>query len=139
MQLKPIGTADTEPTVTLSLSKKYGLYLRIRDDDFQTITEHPLLTLSDFTGKWIQVYVEVLYKQGKESGSADSGYVKVILKDHNGVQLYPIASDPGLFYGNMFWSDAVCVRPKWGLYRAVSADFQPYDWQLFQNIQIWSK
>ena len=138
MQLKVVGTAETQPVVTISLSKSDGLYLRIFNDD-DTISRHPLLSLSNFTGKWIQVRLEVLYKQGKVSGSTNSGYVKVILKDQNGVQLYPKGSNTGLFYGNMFWSDADFVRPKWGLYRAISAEHQPYDWQLFQNIQIWSK
>ena len=99
-----------------------------------------MLTTSEALGRWIQVFVEAQFKRGEsDDPNDDSGYVRVILEDQSGIQLYPLENETGYGYSNMFWDDIDFVRPKWGLYRNLSDLHQPSDWQIFQNVQIWKK
>ena len=71
----------------------------------------------------------------------DVGSVRVILKDINGRVLYPTREDTGLFANNMFPAGTSYVVPRWGIYRQLDANtaFNPSDWQLFQNVDIWKR
>ena len=49
-----------------------------------------------------QVMVESQFGANHDSRSCDAGYVRVVLKDENGVQLYPIGpEDNGLIFNDM--------------------------------------
>jgi len=55
-----------------------------------------MLTTSEALGRWIQVFVEAQFKRGEsDDPNDDSGYVRVILKDQSGIQLYPLGNETG--------------------------------------------
>ena len=125
-QLKPVGGRDSNPLMTFTLTNNSnGLNIRLTQNDQSSWNPYPMIPLRVALGRWIQAFVQVYY-------SGIDGFVRVILKDQNGVQLYDNEiSQP------MWWSDSTFVRPKWGLYRTKSDFFNDFDWQKFQNIQIW--
>ena len=70
---------------------------------------------------------------GKDS---TSGSIQVILNDQSGKQLFE-----KIIYNRMVWTAASFYRPKWGLYRYKSSQYQQLaNWELiFSDIQIWKK
>lgn len=143
-QLKPVTDLDTNPLFTLSISQDRGFHFRLWEQGTGTARYFPIVPWQDVLGRWFQVYIEANYKNGVEAiPNEESGYVRVIIKDQFGVQVYPTGSDTGYGYTSMFWDGmdpaTDFVRPKWGLFRTVSDYHDDYDWELFQNIQIWKK
>ncbi|EFX87240.1 hypothetical protein DAPPUDRAFT_97333 [Daphnia pulex] len=92
------------PLATLSLSEKNGFYLHPNDLNRNGDKSYKLLDLKDLKGKWIQVFVEAVFKK-KENG----GYIRLILKDENGDDLTTELNIPH----EMWWEEAH-FRPKWG-------------------------
>jgi hypothetical protein len=162
-QIKTGGSsALTEfPLATLSLTKKENFHLQLNYLGRYGDSPKKLLDLADAKGKWIQVFVEAVFKTKKEGG-----YIRVMLKDDKGKDLttetkiphevnqmtwlmanflkcelnrerVPIKNCFSLLL-QMWWQGAN-FRPKWGLYRKKSSAYQSADWQLFQNVQIWMK
>ena len=111
---------DTFPIMTLTLNDTNGLHIRMRRDDRKNLTMeenfefYPMISLDDALGRWLQVMVESQNSNGNYADSPNPGYVRVVLKDLDGVQLYPTQPDEGLIYCNMFWDDMDYQRPKWG-------------------------
>jgi hypothetical protein len=83
-QIKTSGSPELTkfPLATLSLSEKNGFYLHPNDLNRNGDKSYKLLDLKDVKGKWIQVFVEAVFKK-KENG----GYICVILKNENGDDL----------------------------------------------------
>ena len=83
-QIKTSGSAELTkfPLVTLSLSEKNNFYLHPNYLNKNGDKSYKLLDLQDVKGKWIQVFVEAVFKR-KEDG----GYIRVMLKDENGDEL----------------------------------------------------
>jgi hypothetical protein len=83
-QIKTSGSPELTkfPLATLSLLEKNGFYLHPNDLNRNGDKSYKLLYLKDLKGKWIQVFVEAVFKK-KENG----GYIRVILKNENGDDL----------------------------------------------------
>lgn len=116
-QLKAVGADDIDgsPMMTLTLTDILGLHIRVMRDDHDTNDRFHIMPLSDATGRWFQVMVESQFSANNDSRACDAGYVRVVLKDENGVQLYPIEpEDDGVIFNDMFWIETDFVRPKWG-------------------------
>jgi len=142
-QLKAVTDFDTYPMFTLSISQDEGFHFRLREYE-STSDYFPIMPWQDLLGKWYQVLIEANYKNGvSEVPNEESGYVRVLMKDQFGRQVYPTGEESGVGYCSMFWDGmdptTDFVRPKWGLYRNLSELHDDYDWQLFQNVQIWKK
>jgi len=137
------GVSDDKDTLlTMTLTRRHGLHLRIRDDSSQSVTYQTMLDLQSATDKWIQAFVQVQYRSTTDSqADSDNGSVRIILKDINGKVLYPPKQDTGLYVLSTFPQGTDYVAPKWGFYRQFSQDFlfHASDWQLFQNVNIWKK
>ena len=88
-----------------------------------------MVPLSSVLGKWTQAYVESSFQEGNSLG-----YFRVMLKDLTGNLLYS-----GKVNNDNWWNQASFYRPKWGLYRKISATFQKNDTENFQNVQIWKR
>lgn len=83
-QIKTGGSsALTEfPLATLSLTSKENFYLQLNYLGRYGDSPKKLLDLADAKGKWIQVFVETVFKTKKEGG-----YIRVMLKDDKGKDL----------------------------------------------------
>jgi hypothetical protein len=83
-QIKTGGSAAMVqlPLATLSLSEKNGFYLHPNNLNSTGNVSYTLLGLQAAKGKWIQVFVEAVFKT-KQKG----GYIRVMLKDEKGVNL----------------------------------------------------
>ncbi|KZS13062.1 Uncharacterized protein APZ42_021895 [Daphnia magna] len=117
---------------TLTLTKKHQLHLQLNNLNAEGKPSPKFsLEINQVKGKWIQAFVEAAYKKRSEGG-----YIRVTMKDENGKLL----RDSTKIRHNMWWDNkSYPFRPKWGLYRKISPAYQPSDWQLFQNVQIWKK
>ena len=83
-QIKTSGSPELTkfPLATLSLSEKNGFYLHPNDLNPNGDKSYKLLDLKDVKGKWIQVFVEAVFKKKSEGG-----YIRVMLKDEKGKDL----------------------------------------------------
>ena len=136
-QIKAVGKGvQTDPMATFTLTKEDGLHLRLKKNENGNPVHTKMLSLSSVKGKWIQAYVRVQYMSDATPGKdSTSGSIKVILNDQSGKQLFEKT-----IYNKMVWTAASFYRPKWGLYRSKSSQYQqPADWELFNDIQIWKK
>ena len=80
-QIKCVGiNVSDDPLVTFSLSNSKQFHMRLQYGN-SSFTAVPLLNFNAMKGKWIQVFVEAVFKA--------SGSVRVIMKDQNGVTLVP--------------------------------------------------
>ena len=70
------------PLATLSLSEKKGFHLHLNKLNSNGDVRITLLNLADAKGKWIQVFVEAVFKTKQEGG-----YIRVMLKDDKGKDL----------------------------------------------------
>ena len=120
---------DTNPLVTLSLTKSDGLHLRLTKKEGGTLEPEATLVknLPSVVGNWIQAFVQIQY--------SNNGLIVVTLKDQAG----NVLSNKTLNNNNV-WKGVKFYRPKWGLYRHIPGPYKkPGDSQLFSNIQIWNK
>jgi hypothetical protein len=80
-QIKTEGSDSLKinPLATLSLSEKDQFHLRLNNLTSYGNKPLTLLKLKDAKGKWIQVFVEAVFKE--------SGYIRVMLKDDKGKDL----------------------------------------------------
>ncbi|KZS11427.1 Uncharacterized protein APZ42_024216 [Daphnia magna] len=130
-QIKTGGTkAMTKfPLATLTLTNKDKFHVQPNYLNKYGEKAYKLLGLQQVKGKWIQVFVEAAFKKKSEGG-----YIRVTMKDEKGKDLIRSKT-----IEHEMWWDNANFRPKWGLYRKKSPGYQPSDWQLFQNVQIWKK
>lgn len=137
-QIKAVGNTgvQTDPMATFTLTNEDGLHLRLKKNENKGNPVHTkMLSLSSARGKWIQAYVRVNYMSDATPGKNTSGSIQVILNDQSGKLLFEKT-----IYNKMVWNAARFYRPKWGLYRSKSSQYQqPADWELFNDIQIWKK
>jgi hypothetical protein len=144
-QIKAVGTdIDSSPMFTFTLSNTTEqFHFRQLNVTTGSSTHYPPVSdMSFILNRWIQAFVEVQYKNGEsneETLNLNDGYVRVILKDQYGVQIYPLNDDSGVMRSNMFWDGVDYARPKWGLYRAIANEYNDFDYELFQNVQIWQR
>jgi len=126
-QLKPSGRYAL---LTLTLTLREGLHLRLIQPDSSTDVCKDNCTLLSWPevqeGQWTNVRVEASYRNDT------TGYVTVTLRRINGEPITKVISDV-VTYGTS------TVRPKWGIYRILSDDFNDVDTIKFQNVQIWKK
>ena len=113
-QLKAVGELGDKPLLTLTLTDQLGLHIRVMRDDHATNDRYPIMPISDATGRWIQVMVESQFSANNDSRACDAGYIRVVLKDENGVQLHPNPGDDAVIFNSMFWNQFEFIRPKWG-------------------------
>ena len=129
-QIKAVGTnVDDSPLFTFTLTRNDGLHFRVRRSDHKTEDKFTMAPLPKVLGKWTQAFVEANFING-----ASNGYFRVILKDLAGNELYS-----NKVFNDNWWSEASFYRPKWGLYRKKSNDFQNSDTEKFQLVQIWKR
>ncbi len=81
-QIKGVGDSiSDDPLITFTLSQKNNFHMRLHDGKNSQYSVKPLLPLSTAKGRWIQVFVEAVFKT--------SGSIRVILKDEKGQTLLP--------------------------------------------------
>jgi hypothetical protein len=80
-QIKTDGSAKMKkfPLATLSLTTKDNFHLQLNELGRYGTTPKKLMNISDIKGKWIQAFIEAVFKKKK-----DGGYIRVMLKDENG-------------------------------------------------------
>ena len=123
------GEGHHSSLASFNMNKKLGLFLRVAANNTQ---KYPLAPLSAVRGTWIQAFVQVFYAEV-------AGFIRVILKDRMGNQLFPTANQTGVFLVDTFHPEWKSVKPRWGLNRKVSPDYPNVEYQLLQNLQVWKK
>ena len=86
-------TVDINPVLTFSLSKKNAFHIRWRNEKRPGIiqeSKQTIMELSDILGRWIQAFIQVHYRSGRRS------HFRIILKDENGFQLFPLSNTTDL-------------------------------------------
>lgn len=81
-QIKGVGdNISDDPLISFTLSNKNKFHMRLHYGKNSKFDVKPMLDLSSAKGRWIQVFVEVVFKT--------SGSIRVILKDEKGTTLLP--------------------------------------------------
>lgn len=88
-------TVDNNPVLTFTLTKKNSFHLRWRNEKRPGViseSKQTILDLQDVLGRWIQAFIQVHYRNG-----TSSSHFRIILKDENGIQIFPLNNATGIF------------------------------------------